>query len=77
MWYCYNTRYDGDDVEVIIGGESISGTVEEIFEKTGFGFKFTSNQSAENPWDIGTHRVEYSFMGQSGSYSLTITESPV
>ncbi len=76
-WYCYFVEYIGSGIVLEIGGETITGSVDDIFEKTGFGFKFTSNQSAENSWGVGTHKVDYTFMGHSGSYNLTVVESPV
>lgn len=76
-WYRYFIQYIGSDIVLEMGGETITGSVDDIFEKTGFSFEFTSNQSAENPWGAGTHRIDYTFMGHSGSYNLTVVECPV
>lgn len=35
------------------------------------------DQSATNPWTVGTHTVSFNFMGYEGQYEIEIVETPV
>ena len=39
--------------------------------------EFEDDQSAANPWKLGTHTVSFTFMGYEGQYEVEIVESPV
>ena len=58
-------------------GETFTGSEQEAFEKYGYSVEWTTDQSSENPWGIGTHKVQASFMGYPFTFDVRITESPV
>lgn len=58
-------------------GTSISGSVDQIYEQTGYNIDIDTVQNYENPWGVGEHTVRVSFMGVLSEYTVTITPSPV
>ncbi len=76
VWFCYDILPETITVNYT-DGSSVTGTLEEIFQGAGTAADFTSDQSYENQWGIGTHTATATFMGVSTEYTVEITENPV
>ncbi len=76
-YFWYNTTPYDDAIVTYT-----DGTVEAVDP---FGFELDDDefieieddQSAANPWTLGTHTVRFTFMGYEGQYEVEIVESPV
>lgn len=76
-WYEYNleTSYT---VTLIDGTVLVSDYDNEIkYNGKWYSLNCESNQSVENPWDVGTYKVTATILGAEVTYDFVITESPV
>ena len=77
-YYCYNDYTPNTITVNFKDGSSFTGTKYELYNQYGESVSFTDNQSYENQWTAGnTYTVTFSFMGYSGTFNVTITESSV
>ncbi len=75
-WFCYDIEPKTVTIHYK-DGRAITGTPQEIYETTGSWIDFTSDQSYENPWGVGTHTASATFMGVTTEYTIVISETPV
>ena len=58
-------------------GSSLTGTFDQIELQTGSRPGISSDQGEENPWGVGTHKVEVSYAGITAEYNVVIEASNV
>lgn len=58
-------------------GTTITGTIYEIEDQTGYMPKILHRQGNQNQWGVGVHSVEIDFMGATCSFDVEITPSPI
>ncbi|MGN0569179.1 MAG: bacterial Ig-like domain-containing protein [Candidatus Fimenecus sp.] len=77
-YYCYND-FTPDEITVNFkDGSSFTGTVYELYNQYGGSLSYSNNQSYENQWTAGnTYPVTVSYLGCSGTFNVSITESAV
>ncbi|MGN1162112.1 MAG: bacterial Ig-like domain-containing protein, partial [Candidatus Fimenecus sp.] len=77
-YYCYNDYTPNEITVNFKDGSSFTGAPHELQEQYGEWVSYSDNQSYENQWSAGnTYPVTVSFMGYSGTFNVTITQSPV
>ncbi len=57
-------------------GSTLTGTVEEIYQKTGVWVEHITEQG-ENPWNLGENTAKLSYLGHEFEMTIEIMESPV
>lgn len=75
-WYEYNI--EPDYVRVRAGdGEYETVPFGDFADSLEGDYHFSSDQSSDNPWGIGTHEVSFVYQGIEYRYDFEIVESPV
>ena len=75
-WFEYDI--EPDEVTVYYKDGSVETySSSDVYNETGYNLGYTSHQSGEDPWGIGTHEATVSFLGLTCEYQFIIIENPV
>lgn len=77
-YFCYYVYLDDFTYTVTYnGGNTFTGSYEELYEKFGYYPDGYHDQDYENQWGIGTHTVLIEFMGKSCYAEIEIVKNPI
>ena len=73
FYYTYRPKY----TVILKDGTKYTDEEQIVFNGQIYNPNFSDDQSADNPWDLGTHKAQMSVMGFETEFTVEITESPI
>lgn len=75
-WFFYDIVPDNVAV-TFADGTQYSGTFNEVAAITDNALEINTDQSYENPWDLGVHTASINLYGFEAEFTVTVVETPV